>query len=202
MKNESHKTAIYRDRWTKPGRWLYEHFFQKDNITLGSMLDFGAGKSIDSECWTEKTGAIAQAYDQFEQPQFPGRGSRPDRQFELVTVIFVLNVVETDQERIEILNDAMHYVMPDGYIFIATRSKKEIERARIRSEKKGNNWKELSPGAWVSDPRKNTIQCGVDDQDIQSLILKKSDYRHFTYKELNEHPGSEIGCALFQNTRT
>ncbi len=44
MKNESHKTAIYRDRWTKPGRWLYEHFFQKDNITLGSMLDFGAGK--------------------------------------------------------------------------------------------------------------------------------------------------------------
>ena len=199
MKNESHKTAIYRDRWTKPGRWLYEHFFQKDNITLGSMLDFGAGKSIDSECWRKETGAIARAYDKVEQPQFPGRGSRPDRKFELVTVIFVLNVVETDQERIEILNDAMHYVMPDGYIFIATRSKKEIERARIRSEKKGNNWKELSPGAWVSDPRKNTIQCGVDDQDIQSLI-SKSDYSHFTYKELNEHPGSEIGCALFQNT--
>ena len=198
MKNESHKTAIYRDRWTKPGRWLYEHFFQKDNITLGSMLDFGAGKSIDSECWTEKTGAIAQAYDQFEQPQFPGRGSRPDRQFELVTVIFVLNVVETDQERIEILNDAMHYVMPDGYIFIATRSKKDIANA----VKKGKNWTKLPSGAYVSDPRKNTIQCGVDDQDIQSLILKKSDYRHFTYKELNEHPGSEIGCTLFQNTRT
>ena len=195
MKNESHKTAIYRDRWTKPGRWLYEHFFQKDNITLGSMLDFGAGKSIDSECWTEKTGAIAQAYDQFEQPQFPGRGSRPDRQFELVTIIFVLNVVETDQKRIEILNDAMKYVMPDGYIFIATRSKKDIANA----VKRGNNWKEISLGAWVSDPRKNTIQCGVDDQDIQSLI-SKSDYSHFTYKELNEHPGSEIGCALFQNT--
>ena len=110
----------------------------------------------------------------------------------------MLNVVETDQERIEILNDAMHYVMPDGYIFIATRSKKDI----VNAVKRGNNWKEISPGAWVSDPRKNTIQCGVDDQDIQSLILKKSDYRHFTYKELNEHPGAEIGCALFQNTRT
>ena len=197
MKNESHKTAIYRDRWTKPGRWLYEHFFQKDNITLGSMLDFGAGKSIDSECWTEKTGAIAQAYDKFEQPQFPGRGSRPDRKFELVTVIFVLNVVETDEERITILNDAMQYVMPDGYIFIATRSKGEIERARIRAEKKGNMWEEISPGVWKTG--KNTIQCGVDDQDIQSLILK-SDYSHFTYIELNEHPGSEFGCALFKNT--
>ena len=197
MKNESHKTAIYRDRWTKPGRWLYEHFFQKDNITLGSMLDFGAGKSIDSECWTEKTGAIAQAYDKFEQPQFPGRGSRPDRKFELVTVIFVLNVVETDEERIAILNDAMQYVKPDGYIFIATRSKKDIANA----VKKGNNWSKLPSGAYVSDPRKKTIQCGVDDQDIQSLILK-SDYSHFTYIELNEHPGSEIGCALFQNTRT
>ena len=196
MKNESHKTAIPRKKWTIPGRWLYEHFFQKDNITLGSMLDFGAGKSIDSKCWTKETGAIAQAYDKVEQPQFPGRGSRPDRKFELVTVIFVLNVVETDQERIEILNDAMHYVMPDGYIFIATRSKKDIANA----VKKGKNWTKLPSGAFVPDPRKKTIQCGVDDQDIQSLILKKSDYRHFTYKELNEHPGSEIGCALFQNT--
>lgn len=195
MKNESHKTAIYRDRWTKPGRWLYEHFFQKDNITLGSMLDFGAGRSIDIECWSKATGADAQAYDKHEHRGFHIRRSiKPDRQFELVTVIFVLNVVETDEERIAILNDAMQYVMPDGYIFIATRSKKDIANA----VKKGKNWTKLPSGAYVSDPRKNTIQCGVDDQDIQNLILK-SDYSHI---ELNEHPGSEFGCALFQNTRT
>ena len=200
MKNESHKTAIPRKEWSKPGRWLCEHFFQKDNITLGSMLDFGAGKSIDSECWKKEAEVLnAQAYDKHEQSGFPGRGNRPDGQkFELVTVIFVLNVVETDQDRIKILNDAMQYVKPDGYIFIATRSKKDIANA----VKKGKNWPKLPSGAYVSDPRKKTIQCGVDDQDIQSLILKKSDYRHFTYKELNEHPGSEIGCALFQNTRT
>ena len=107
----------------------------------------------------------------------------------------MLNVVSNDQERIEILNDAMQYVMPDGYIFITTRSKKDIANA----VKKGNNWPKLQSGAYVSDPRKNTIQCGVDDQDIQSLILK-SDYSHFTYIELNEHPGSEFGCALFKNT--
>ena len=196
MKNESHKTAITRKKWSKPGRWLYKEFFKKNKIPLGSMLDFGAGKSIDSECWKKETGAIARAYDEHEQPKFPGRGNRPDGQkFELVTVIFVLNVVETDQDRIKILNDAMQYVKPDGYIFIATRSKKDIANA----VKRGNNWKEISPGAWVSDPRKNTIQCGVDDQDIQSLILK-SDYSHFTYIELNEHPGSEFGCALFKNT--
>ena len=197
MINESHKTAITRKKWSKPGRWLYEYFFKKDNITLGSMLDFGAGKSIDSECWKKEAEVLdAQAYDKHEQSGFEGRGTKPDRKFELVTVIFVLNVVETDEERIAILNDAMHYVMPDGYIFIATRSKKDIANA----VKKGKNWTKLPSGAYVSDPRKKTIQCGVDDQDIQSLILKKSDYRHFTYKELNEHPGSEIGCALFQNT--
>jgi len=194
MKNESHKTAITRKKWSKPGRWLYEEFFKKNKITLGSMLDFGAGKSIDSECWKKETGCNEQAYDEYEQPGFPGRGIRPDRQFELVTVIFVLNVKETVEERIEILNDAMQYVMPDGYIFIATRSKKDIANA----VKKGKNWTKLPSGAYVSDPRKNTIQCGVDDQDIQNLILK-SDYSHI---ELNEHPGSEIGCALFQNTRT
>jgi len=195
MINNSYNTAISRKTWSVPGRWLYEEFFKKNKIPLGSMLDFGAGKSKDSECWTKEmkfNGADAQAYDKFYQP------SRPDRKFELVTVIFVLNVVETDEERIAILNDAMHYVMPDGYIFIATRSKKDIANA----VKKGKNWPKLPSGAYVSDPRKKTIQCGVDDQDIQSLILKKSDYRHFTYKELNEHPGSEIGCALFQNTRT
>ena len=198
MKNESHKTAITRKKWSKPGRWLYEEFFKKNKIPLGSMLDFGAGRSIDSEYWSKATGADAKAYDKHEHPGFTRRGIRPDRKFKLVTVIFVLNVVETDEERIAILNDAMHYVMPDGYIFIATRSKKDIANA----VKKGKNWTKLPSGAYVSDPRKKTIQCGVDDQDIQSLILKKSDYRHFTYKELNEHPGSEIGCALFQNTRT
>ena len=197
MINESHKTAITRKKWSKPGRWLYEYFFKKDNITLGSMLDFGAGKSIDSECWKKEAEVLnAQAYDKHEQSGFPGRGNRPDGQkFELVTVIFVLNVVSTDQERIEILNDAMQFVTPDGYIFIATRSKKDIANA----VKKGKNRPKLPSGACVSDPSKNTIQCGVDDQDIQSLILK-SNYSHFTYKKLNEHPGSEYGCALFQNT--
>jgi hypothetical protein len=194
MINESHKTAIPRKKWSVPGRWLYENFFKKDNIALDSMLDFGAGKSIDIKCWRKETGADAQAYDEYEQPGFPGRGIRPDRKFELVTVIFVLNVVETDQDRIKILNDAMQYVKPDGYIFIATRSKKDIANA----VKKGKNWTKLSSGAYVSDPRKKTIQCGVDDQDIQSLILK-SGYSHFKYIELNKHPGREIGCALFQN---
>jgi hypothetical protein len=194
MINNSHNTAISRKTWSVPGRWLYKEFFKKNKIPLGSMLDFGAGKSIDSECWKKETGCNEQAYDEYEQPGFPGRGIRPDRQFELVTVIFVLNVKETEEERIEILNDAMQYVMPDGYIFIATRSKKDIANA----VKKGKNWTKLPSGAYVSDPRKKTIQCGVDDQDIQNLILK-SDYSHI---ELNEHPGSEFGCALFQNTRT
>ena len=195
MINNSYNTAISRKTWSVPGIWLYENFF-KDNIALDSMLDFGAGRSMDSEYWSKAGVADAQAYDKFEQPQpqFSGRGSKPDRKFELVTVIFVLNVVETDEERIVILNDAMQYVMPDGYIFIATRSKKDIANAA----KKGKNWPKLPSGAYVSNPKKHTIQCGVDDQDIPNLILK-SDYSHI---ELNEHPGPLIGCALFQNTRT
>ena len=158
MKNQSHKTAISRNRLTKPGKWLYEQFFRERGVAIQSMLDFGAGKSMDNECWSIETGAFSQAYDQFEQPNFPGRGVRQERQFSLVTVIFVLNVVSTDKERIEIINDAMQYVAPNGYLLIATRSKKEIERARIRSEKKGNVWQKLESVAFISNPRKNTIQ--------------------------------------------
>jgi hypothetical protein len=198
MKNQSHKTAISRNRWTKPGKWLYEQFFRERGVSIQSMLDFGAGKSIDNECWSKETGAFSQAYDQFEQPNFPGRGVRPERQFSLVTVIFVLNVVSTDKERIEIINDAMQYVAPNGYLFIATRSKKEIERARIRSEKKGNVWQKLESGAFISNSRKNTIQFGVDNQDIQELV-SMSNHSHLTQIKLDKHPGPEIGCALFQN---
>lgn len=199
MIDGSHKTARYRDRWTVPGRWLYEHFF-KDKIPLGSMLDFGAGKSIDIKYWKKEAGideANLKAYDDYEQPGFSGRSSRPDRQFELVTVIFVLNVKKTVDDRIKVLNDAMQYVMPKGWIFIVTRSKKEIERTRKAKAKKGIMWKEILPGVWETG--KNTIQCGVDDQDIQSLV-KETRYSHFMPIELNKHPGPEIGCALFQNT--
>jgi hypothetical protein len=198
MKNQSHKTAISRNRWTKPGKWLYEQFFRERGLSIQSMLDFGAGKSIDNECWSQETGAFSQAYDQFEQPNFLGRGIRPERKFSLVTVIFVLNVVSTDKERIEIIDDAMQYVALNGYLFIATRSKKEIERARIRSEKKGNVWQKLESGAFISNPRKNTIQFGVDNQDIQELV-SMSNHSHLTQIKLDKHPSSEIGCALFQN---
>ena len=58
MINNSYNTAISRKTWSVPGRWLYENFF-KDNIALDSMLDFGAGRSIDSECWSKATGADA-----------------------------------------------------------------------------------------------------------------------------------------------
>ncbi len=136
MKNQSHKTAISRNRWTKPGKWLYEQFFRERGVSIQSMLDFGAGKSIDNECWSKETGAFSQAYDQFEQPNFPGRGVRPERQFSLVTVIFVLNVVSTDKERIEIINDAMQYVAPNGYLFIATRSKKELNELEFVLKRK------------------------------------------------------------------
>ena len=198
MKNQSHKTAIYRNKWTKPGNWLYEFFFKERKVTLDSVLDFGAGKSIDVEYWSKATGAFTQAYDKFEQPNFSGRGNRPNRKFALTTVIFVLNVVATDKERIAIINDAMQYVETDGFIFIAARSKKEIERARIRSAKKGNVWEKLESGAYISDSRKNTIQHGVDNPDLQDLI-RKSNYSHFMHIELKKHPGSEIGCALFHN---
>jgi len=198
MKNQSHKTAISRNKWTKPGKWLYENFFKERKVSLDSILDFGAGKSIDAQCWSKETGAFTQAYDKFEQPNFSGRGNRPNRKFALVTVIFVLNVVATDKERIAIINDAMQYVETDGYIFIATRSKKEIERARIRSAKKGNVWQQLESGAYISDSRKNTIQYGLDNQDLQDLI-RKSNYSHLMHIELEKHPGSEIGCVLFHN---
>jgi hypothetical protein len=59
-------------------------------------------------------------------------------------------------------------------------------------------WQKLESGAFISDPRKNTIQFGVDNQDIQNLILK-SNNSDVTHIELKRHPGSEIGCALFQN---
>jgi len=198
MKFEPHKTAIARNKWTKPGRWLYENYFQKNNKSIDSMLDFGAGKSIDSDCWAEKTGAFTQAYDQFEQPQFPGRGIKPTRQFDLVTIIFVLNVISTENERVEVLNDAMQYVKSNGYLFVATRSRREIERARMRSEKKGNKWEQLPSGAYISCGRKKTVQFGIDDGDLEQLV-SISNCHNFKHINLEKHPGSEIGCALFQN---
>ena len=135
------------------------------------------------------------------------------RKFSLVTVIFVLNVVSTDNGRslvAQIIDDAMQYVeTPNGYLFIATRRERRTEfldpvrisRSRrtpenllcgfnvagddgmpvvltASSQRRVMYALKLESGlAFISDPRKNTIRFGVDNQDIQDLVLKSKRHR-------------------------
>ena len=189
-----HKTARFRptDTMTVPARWLFEKVIEPWVMWPKSVLDYGAGKSHDASIWKQKTGAVTQGYDEHPHPGFEHRVERPTQSFDLVTMIFVLNIKDSEQERMDAILDAATFVAPGGLLWVATRSRKHIDS---QGEDKG--WGRTVHGSWISDPRKGTVQFGMDNDHIIELV-NKCGLSDFAPLDLPGRPSSDIGCALFR----
>ena len=193
-KYNPHKTAISRkvSVMTAPSRWLLQRVLIPRGIEPSSVLDFGTGKSHDPELWEDLTGAVGCGYDKYPHPGFENRAKRPQHQFELVTMNYVLNVLATEEERAEALLDAASFVTPGGFLWVSTRSKAHIDK---QGREKG--WGMLEGGAWISSPTKGTVQFGMDEADIVALA-QKYNLSEFAHDRVSGKPGSNTGCALFR----
>ena len=189
-----HKTAIWRREgaMTTPSRWLLQRVLTPRSLKPRSVLDFGAGKSHDPEMWRELTGAVAQGYDNYPHPDFEHRTQRPPYVYELVTMNYVLNILETEGERAEALRDAASFVAPGGLLWVSTRSKSHVDKLG-----RDKGWPKTAEGAWISSPAKGTVQFGMDEADIVALA-QRSGLSGFTHNRVSGKPGSETGCALFR----
>jgi len=121
MSNE-HKTAISRKVLSKPMRFL-----QSIKAIQGRSLDYGCGKG---QC-ADKLGM--DKFDPFFQPE------EPTGEYDTITNNYVLNVVESKEERKNILNKIKSLLTNKGIAYISVRNdKKNLKGRTLRGTWQGH----------------------------------------------------------------
>jgi hypothetical protein len=160
----SFKTAIARPRRSAPAKELTP-FIKRvlaerpQDPSVREVLDYGCGRGADVN-YFRSLGIDAGGYD----PHGPfGFAESPTALFMVVTLIFVLNVLPTAEDRREAMRAAAAHLAPEGVLIVATRS-----TAAIRREAARNGWRAWGDG-FVSDERRGTFQHGMNAEEIVGL---------------------------------
>ncbi|MFJ8164156.1 methyltransferase domain-containing protein [Streptomyces sp. NPDC096136] len=127
---QAHKTAMSRQTASPAARAVTGHL--TGPLGARSLLDHGCGRGADVAHY-RAAGLDAHGYDPHEGFGWP----RPERDgYDLVTQMFVLNVLPDPGARIRALQDAAMFVRPGGHVVVVTRSPEEITKAAA-----GGNWR-------------------------------------------------------------
>lgn len=180
---QAHKTAMARSEPSKIAKELVESG-TLSSLGVRSILDFGCGRGRDVEFY-RSGGFDAEGYD--PHPAF-GWPSLPDSIYDLVTVVFVLNVIPDPWRRIKALREAIARVRPGGFLFVATRSSDTIKR-----EVSAKGWQPFNDG-FMSHKGRRTFQKGIDAQELAGLALRLS----AVVLPLRLNMGNDTGYILAQ----
>jgi len=104
----AHKTAISRKGPSAPMKWLDKH-----GLLVGEMLDFGCGKGADADAY------CMDRYDPYYQPVVPGM------LYDTITCNYVLNVIESEAERLTVIANLLALLTDDGVAYITVRNDKD-----------------------------------------------------------------------------
>ena len=111
MENKAYKTAISRKKLSVPMKALLNQ-----GLIKGLILDYGCGKGSDVKLLQEQ-GLAALGYDPYYYPQKPEK----TLQFDVVTMSYVINVIESKRDLVRSLQEAWSYVKPGGCFVITSR---------------------------------------------------------------------------------
>ena len=99
-------TAIFRERLSRPARWLVEKGFLKD---AKQGLDYGCGRGVDA-------GLLG--FEKFDPHWFPSQP--PTGIFDVVLCTYVLNIVPESEEA-DILKSLRYCLADEGRAFVSVR---------------------------------------------------------------------------------
>ena len=153
---QPHKTAMARHRPSPFARNLAESLSRQG---VRSVLDYGCGRGADVEFY-RRAGFLADGYD--PHPPF-GWHVRPEGVYDLVAVVFVLNVLPDPWRRLQVLRDAERHLADGGRMLVVCRSANAIEKNARRGR-----WPPHNDGYW-SDRSKGTFQHGISTEEL--LVL-------------------------------
>ena len=118
----AHKTAITRTKISAPAKWLLEA-----GLLQGRVLDYGCGKGKDAEV------VGCAGYDPYYRPE------KPIGTFDTIMCNFVLNVIESKDERREVLRDIICRLEDGGCAYITVRTDKKS----LKGTTKTGTWQGL-----------------------------------------------------------
>jgi hypothetical protein len=182
----SHKTAIRRTHESRIARLLDVGGFL-ERWGVRRILDFGCGVGQDVGFFRSK-GYICDGYD-IHEPF--GWSDRPKGPYDLVTVIFVLNVLPDSWSRLTTMRAASRYVGRGGYLFVATRSKETIEAAAARG-----GWAPYNDGYWSHRSRK-TFQKGLTSRELDLMLRIIG----LSPTATDFSSGSDVSCVVAKRDR-
>lgn len=128
-------------------------------FNIKSILDFGCGKGQDVEHYIQK-GFDSCGYD----PHTPfGYSDLPNGKFDLITLLFVLNVLPGTTRRISVIKKASEFMATNSVMIIVTRSPLAVNK---EAQKLG--WKRHMDGYW-SNQKRGMFQKGLSKKDLAYL---------------------------------
>jgi Methyltransferase domain/Endonuclease/Exonuclease/phosphatase family len=154
---QPHKTAMTRDGPSPFARHVTDILAPK--LGVGTLLDHGCGRGSDVKYY-RFCGLDADGYD--PHPGFQWT-KNPERTYDLVTQVFVLNVLADPWQRIQSLRHAAQFLRPGGHLLVVTRSPADIQARAAAS-----GWRTHHDGYWSSES-KGTFQKGISSEEITAL---------------------------------
>lgn len=170
-KIDTKRTARARAVESLPARHFYSAI-EPASTWETSVLDWGCGRGADLEFY-ERMGLIALGYD----PNFPSCDGYSARKYDYITCFYVLCVLPKN-ERAAVLKRAKKHLAKNGKIFIAVRSKSEIN-------KYSSKWEKFEDG-YITGA--NTFQHGFTNDELKTLVESVG----LSYSKWNH--GAYVGC--------
>lgn len=167
---QPHKTAMTRAGHSPVASTVASVLVPK--LQIVSVLDHGCGRGADVAHY-RACGLEADGWDPHPGFGFP---TPPSRTYDLVTSVFVLNVLPNPWQRIQALQHAAQFVRPGGRMLVVTRSP-----ADIAPRANNGGWKAHHDGYWSSEA-KGTFQKGISAMEIIDLArhagMEPADNQH------------------------
>jgi SAM-dependent methyltransferase len=171
-------TAIRRAGPSKPAKKLVESGLLS-RYGVRRILDYGCGYGSDV-AYLRARGFDATGYDSHSAFGF---GGVPQGGFDFAMLLFVLNVLPTRVERLEVIHRVGCQLRPGGTLLMVARGAAEIEREAHRG-----HW-ELYQDGYLSRKARGMFQHGLSDQEMCDLA-KESELRILADARLDLRPST------------
>lgn len=166
MEIHPHKTAITRKKESPIASFLFSNGY----LSSKKVLDYGAGRGKDYSFYIENK-LDAYAYDSWDEYGF---SKNPVGTFDIITCLFVFNVLTTEKERVDVLLKIKNLMTKNSILYLAVRSEQHIEKLA-----KKNNWEKYNDG-YLSSVSKGTFQKGFDYQELL-MLFEKNGFKEISF---------------------